>query len=377
MKPLRLCYVGPAASVSLRRWAQWFAVRGHETTVLTVEPAEAGLATGFRQVDLSASLGSRKLGRVASAMRLAATVRRLQPDVIHVHYLRGLAWGLLLGRVHPLVATPWGSDVLEEQGAFREWYSKTLTSTVLARADLVTVHSSYMEEAVRPLMPPGRKAVRIGWGVDLALFRPGLDATSLRARWRITPDRRILFSPRLAQPFYNHDRVLRALPLISEKIPEVVLVIAESHPDPPYVAALRRLADELGMAEQVRFVGAIPHADMPFWLTAAEAVVMIPSSDGMPNTLLETLACGAVPVLSRLPQYAELITHGENGWLIEPTERGVADAIIEVLSIRGLRERAAKQNRALAEAVADQGKEMARMDGWYRRLAETRHAMRM
>jgi glycosyltransferase involved in cell wall biosynthesis len=65
-------------------------------------------------------------------------------------------------------------------------------------------------------------------------------------------------------------------------------------------------------------VGSIPHAEMPLWQNLAEAVVMVPRSDGMPNSLLEAMACGAVPVLNRLPQYAELIRHGENGLFVDP-----------------------------------------------------------
>src|SRR5207248_2318499 len=119
MALLRLCYVGPAASVTMRRWVQWFAARGHDTSIITVEPAELADIQQLRQIHVGMPRWPRKLGRLVSACRLALTVRRLNPDVVHVHYLRGLAWGMLLARVHPCVVTPWGSDVLEEQGAFR------------------------------------------------------------------------------------------------------------------------------------------------------------------------------------------------------------------------------------------------------------------
>src|SRR6266705_2702241 len=94
-KGLRLCFVGPATSVTTRRWVEWFAARGHETTVITVEPADA---PSFCQIDVCASTGPRKLGRLLSAIRMVRMIRRLQPDAVHVHYARGLAWGLLLAR---------------------------------------------------------------------------------------------------------------------------------------------------------------------------------------------------------------------------------------------------------------------------------------
>lgn len=371
MKPLRLCFVGPANSVTFRRWVEWFAERGHETTVLTVEPAEAGAITGFRQIDLCTWPGLRKLGRIVSAVRLAAMIRRLRPDIVHVQYARGVAWGLTLVRRHPCVVTPWGSDVLEEQGAFKEPYSRALTSWVLRLADLITVHSGYMEDRVRPLLQPEARLVRVGWGVNLLLFRPGLGVQSLRWRWNIGEHRRVIFSPRLAQRLYNHDRIIRALPAICEKIPQALLVVTEQHADPEYVAELRRLASDLRIADHVRFVGAIPYSDMPRWLNLAQAAVMLPRSDGMPNTLLEAMACGAVPVLSRLPQYAEVIKQGVNGFLVDLDQGDLAGLLIDLLSNDALREDIARRNRQIVMGIGDQDKEMARMEELYGELVAT------
>ena len=150
---LRLCFVGPAENITLRRWVRWFADQGHDATIVTVEPAADGETAGFRQIDVSLPGAVRKLSRLISAVRLLKEIRKLKPDVVHIHYLRGLAWGLGLRSFHPTVVTPWGSDVLEEQGAFREWYSKRLTRAVVRMADLVAVHSDFLESQIRLLGP--------------------------------------------------------------------------------------------------------------------------------------------------------------------------------------------------------------------------------
>ncbi len=370
MDVLRLCFVGPAASVTFRRWVEWFAARGHETTVVTVEPVRGEAAPIFRQVDVTATTGGRKLGRLVSAVRLAAAVRRLKPDVVHVHYARGLAWGMLLAGAHPCVVTPWGSDVLEEQGAFREWYSRPLTRAVLARADLVTVHSGYMEAQTRALLPAAKFVVQIGWGVDLRRFRRGLDGRALRERWGLSDGQRVVFSPRLAKPFYRHELIIRALPRILAQEARAVLIVTGQEAEAGYVAMLRRLASDLGVADRVTFTGAIPYDEMPVWFNLAEAVVMMPRSDGMPNTLWESLACGAVPVLADLPQYADVIAHGVNGWLAKPDPGEVAEHVLRVMSDKTGRERMAERNALLAQERADQDREMSRMEGWYAELAK-------
>lgn len=372
-RSLRLCFVGPAASVTTRRWAEWFARRGHEVTLLTVEPSAEPLAQGMTQVNLALPRAPRKLGRLASALRLVLELRRIKPDLVHVHYARGLAWGLLLAPQRPLVVTPWGSDVLEEQGAFTERYSLPLTRSLFRRAALVTVHSDYMAGRIGGLLEPGQPPVKVGWGVNLEVFRrdrgrePAVAA--LKARWGIAAHHRVVFSPRLAQPFYRLDRIIEAWPFLRRSVPEALLVLSGQSADPAYLAALRQLVERLGLQDSVRFAGAIPYAEMPLWLNLAEAVVMVPQSDGMPNSLWEAMACGAVPVLADLPQYREVLRPKENGWLVEPQPEAIAAALRELLADAAARRDMARRNQALAAALADQDREMSRMEGWYAALA--------
>jgi glycosyltransferase involved in cell wall biosynthesis len=150
----------------------------------------------------------------------------------------------------------------------------------------------------------------------------------------------------------------------------VLLVLSEQFADRDYVAGLRRLAADLGVAERVLFVGAIPYQDMPLWMNLAEALVMVPQSDGMPNSLLEAMACGTVPVLSQLPQYAEVIRHGLNGFLVEPKPDAIAEGLVKALSAGIDRASIAERNRRFVMEAADQDREMARMEGWYAELAK-------
>ena len=366
---LRLCFVGPAENITLRRWVRWFADQGHDATIVTVEPAADGETAGFRQIDVSLPGAVRKLSRLISAVRLLREIRKLKPDVVHIHYLRGLAWGLGLRSFHPTVVTPWGSDVLEEQGAFREWYSKRLTRAVVRMADLVAVHSDFLESQIRLLGPKPNSIVRIGWGVDLTRFRPGLGVEALRRKWHIDQDTPVMFSPRLAQPFYNHHLVVQALEQIRREFPQIVLVVSEQFGDPSYVRELKALADQSQVSQHIRFVGRIPYEDMPLWLNLSALVVMVPESDGMPNTLLEAMACGAVPVLRELPQYRELIRDNVNGKYVSATAESVARGVVALLQADGQRKEMASVNLSLVREVADQSKEMHRMEQWYYKLA--------
>ena len=365
-KPLRLGFVGPAASITFRRWVDWFRRRGHEAMVYTVEPSNS---VEFSHYDLSAGAGPGKIGRIKSLVRLARELRRVRPDVVHFHYARGVAWGGVLAGIHPYIVTPWGSDILEEQGAFKEWFSRPLTQRLLGKADLVTVHSRYLESRVRPMLREGQTVARIGWGVDRRSFREGIPTSALRQRWGIHGEHRVLFSPRLAQRFYRHDMILKALPAILAKVPEALLVIAEPCADADYIDELKHVVATLGLTRQVRFVGQIPYTDMPVWYNMADATVMVPESDGMPNSLWEAMACGSVPILRRLPQYAEVIRHGVNGFLLGDSGAPLSETAIRVLSDAVLRRTIAERNRDIVREQADQDREMTQMEWWYGRLS--------
>jgi glycosyltransferase involved in cell wall biosynthesis len=366
---LTLCFVGPAASINLRRWVEWFGQKGHDCTVLTVEPMLPNPTGSWRQIDLSGTPIGGKIGRLVSARRLASTVARLDADVVHVHYLRGLAWVLAAGCPRPCVVTPWGSDVLQEQGAFREWYSKALTRRLLSQADLVTVHSAYMETAVRSLAPGLGTVLRVGWGVDMKRFRTGLDSVALRRSLNLGLDDPVIFSPRLAQPLYNHELLIRAMPDVLRVVPQACAVFTEHTADVRYIARLRKLADDLHVVKQIRFVGELSYADMPRWYNLSAAVVMMPASDGMPSSLLEAMACGAVPVLTDLPQYDELVSDRINGRRVEHNPKALAAALVEVLQDEIFRRRCSLENRRLMESIGDQDREMEKMEALYYRLA--------
>jgi glycosyltransferase involved in cell wall biosynthesis len=91
--------------------------------------------------------------------------------------------------------------------------------------------------------------------------------------------------------------------------------------------------------------------------------------DGTPNTLLEGMACGCLPVAGDLESIREWITPGENGLLVEagnPT--ALAAALLRGLNDPALRQRAAKQNAALIAERAEYTRSMARAVEFYEQL---------
>ena len=87
---------------------------------------------------------------------------------------------------------------------------------------------------------------------------------------------------------------------------------------------LRQLADRLGVGSRVRFLGAIPHAELCEYYNAADVMVLASSREGMPNVVLESLACGTPVIVTPFDGAREVVGTPEAG---QVAESRTADAI--------------------------------------------------
>lgn len=124
---------------------------------------------------------------------------------------------------------------------------------------------------------------------------------------------------------------------------EATLLIAGEGPEE---ARLRQLAERLGIAARVRFLGTIPHTRLYEYYNAADALILASSREGMPNVALESLACGTPVVAAPFDGVTELLDVPEAG---EIAKERSAEAIASAW--RRLRERA--PTRTATRSVAE------------------------
>lgn len=84
-------------------------------------------------------------------------------------------------------------------------------------------------------------------------------------------------------------------------------------------SALRELANELGIVTQVAFHGYVPFGEALFAFYRTTDLFVLPSlSEGLPQVLLHAMMFGVPVIASRVGGIPSVITHGQNGWLVEP-----------------------------------------------------------
>ncbi|MFH0777224.1 MAG: glycosyltransferase, partial [Candidatus Eisenbacteria bacterium] len=176
--------------------------------------------------------------------------------------------------------------------------------------------------------------------------------------------------PRIIEKLYNTETIVRAMPLVLEKIPEARFVFSEYMGDATYIAEMKSLVRRLGVNASVLFLRDFPYEKMPLLLNLSEVLVSIPDSDGLPISLLEGMACGVVPIVGNLPQYGGVIENEVNA-LVVPTKEpaALAGAIIRLLADACLRRRLSEASLSTTIDCADYETEMAKMEELYYELA--------
>jgi glycosyltransferase involved in cell wall biosynthesis len=143
------------------------------------------------------------------------------------------------------------------------------------------------------------------------------------------------------------DTLVEAAPRVLAEVPGVRILVAgrEGNQTPQ----LQALAERLGVAGQVQFLGA--RTDIPDLLCAADAFAFPTRWEGMPGSILEAMALRAPIVASDIPPVAEAVTDGLSARLVPAGQpEAFAGALVETLSDREAAE--ARAERAEADFQA-------------------------
>jgi glycosyltransferase involved in cell wall biosynthesis len=167
-------------------------------------------------------------------------------------------------------------------------------------------------------------------GVDVECFRPRSGEGARAGRVRT-----VMFVGRLAYQ-KGVDVLLRAWRIVQEQLPgyeQTRLAIVGAG---PRQAQLEQLARTLDIADNVEFLGL--QRDVATWLGQGDLAVIPSRWEGMPNALLEAMACGVACVATRVSGSEDLIQNGYNGLLVEPEDHeGMAQALLSLLRDPALR----------------------------------------
>lgn len=363
---MRLAFLSIGRHIHTERWIRWFADRGHECHLLTVQP---GPVDGVHVHDITSSAPTKPLRYLASLAVVRRLLRTLRPDLLNTHFLTGYGyWGHFCG-MHPNVLTVWGDDVYVTpfENALKGW----LARRALASCDALTGDSiDVLDVACRKLGANADRAYRVLWGVDFARFRPAEDG-GLRARLGFAPDDLLFLSPRsYTQPYYNIDVVIAAAARVHAAEPRARFVFCGYEGDP---APFERQVGAAGLNDVARVLGRVAHAEFPALINAGDVFITVPSVDATAVSLLEAMSCGRAIIASALPSAQEWIDDGRTGSVVAPRDVDqLVTAMLAYARSAELRRQHGEAALAVARAHFDFDANMTHVLALFRRLVERR-----
>jgi glycosyltransferase involved in cell wall biosynthesis len=161
-------------------------------------------------------------------------------------------------------------------------------------------------------------------GLNADLFRP-YDPRMCRDELGLPRDAQVLACVGALIPRKGQTYVIEAMPLL----PDAILLLAGQGPDE---AALKSTAERLGVADRVRFLGAVPHDRLPVVLNAADVFVLPTASEGLANAWVEALACGTPVVTTPIPGAVELLTDPAWGSFAARDKLAIAIEVSQLLA---------------------------------------------
>ena len=267
-------------------------------------------------------------------------------NLIHVHWaiptgLIGVLVGSLLKK--PVIVTIHGSDfrmAMETSG-----FLKKVFVYVCNKASHLNCVSEVQKNEIEQLGFSNKKITILPMGVDGTFLEKG-EYRKIESNYRPFT----ILSNRNLFPIYNVSLLIRAIPMVLKEEPNTKFLIAGEGSEKE---VLEREARDLNIHSYLKFLGRVPHEEMPNLLAKANIYVSTSLYDGTSVSLLEALASGAFPVVTDIPSNREWITNAENGFLV-PTgnEYILARKIVEAIRNKELLVEANEKNRKLIEQKA-------------------------
>lgn len=281
------------------------------------------------------------LQRRSAVRRLGALVDQLDPAMIHVNDIWWVPHTVQAVAGHRATPVPIVAHVRQEiEPAKVRRYG-------LDRAAAVIAISRQVEQSLIAGGVSASKVRTIYSGIDLSVKQPPPDGPAIRQLLGIPNGAVLVGTVANLFPRKGYEVMLRALPTIVRVVPTAHYVIVGSD-ESDYAARLKRLAQELKIADRVHIVG-FQDPVQPF-LASLDLYVHPALMEGFGIAVVEAMAMGKAVVATTTGGLPEVVGQGETGLLVPPGDaESLAATVVSLLEDRARREQMGRNGMARAQ----------------------------
>ena len=275
---------------------------------------------------------------------LRSAVRSFQPQIVHTHSSKAGILGRLAARLEGVstVHTVHGFGFTPLQSVPTHFFFRSAEKTMAQFTDhFVTVSETDRSRGIEMGLFPPDKATVIRAAIDIERFRAAIDGEAVRERLGVPVGVPMVTQIGNFKPQKAPLDFVRVAAAVHAEHPEVWFVMVG---DGPLRGPAERLACELGVADRMVFSGW--WNDVPGLLAATTISVLTSRHEGLPCSVVESLAAGVPVVATAVDGTVEVVRSENNGLLVPAGDiAALARSVDRLLTDPVLRERMAAAAR--------------------------------
>ncbi len=340
--------------------------------LLSVPPASSlakrAQAAGLAVDESVRYMGGARLGVLDDVLRMRRLLARFRPDIVHLHGGRDswvYAEAMLLFPPIPrplVIRTKHNVFPIADHPPNRWQYGRLFDA-------IVCLSSAIVDQCAEKPYIAAEKLFRIPSAVEAERFAGDPETRRrIREEFGFDDSHIVVGMTGRLRPEKGHDVLLKAVPQVVERCPEVRFLLLGAG---SLQGELAGLVETTGVAENVVLAGF--RKDVSDCLQAMDLYVQPSRSEGLGTSVLEACAAGLAVAASRTGGIPDIISHGETGLLAEPeSPDALAAAILRL--VENPAERASMGARARERVAVDFSIAalVERTDAVYRQLLEKR-----
>lgn len=353
MNVLELCLSDGKGGLELYVFRTAIALQQANVSCLAVVAGNTFLHGKFTREDLPCTVLTRltRFVPLFSARKLARVIDSQRIDILHVH------WGkdLLLAVIAKRLASRKPRLVYTRQMMITRPKKDVYHRFVYSSVDLYIAITDQLRDLARQYLPmPSERIIRLYYGVKTSAALDGRDRDILRSEWLACTREQAqnrFFVGIVGRIEEQKGQVLliRALKNLLPVHASIVGIIIGPAMSDDYLASLKSLVAELGLNDNVCFLG--PHPNPIEIMAVLDVLVLATRMETFGLVLVEAMRAGVPVIGSNAGGVPEIISHAETGLLFEPDNADdLAVQIRRLYEDTDLRQRVADAGRQRADA---------------------------
>ena len=353
---MKICFLAASNSIHSHKWINFFANKGHEIIWISLVPATIKVSDNIEYYEFTSGIFS-------SIFQVRKLIAKLNPDIVHIHYLGYYGLLGLFSGSNKIISTPWGSDVIEGKTSF---FKKQILYRILRKSKLIICDAYHMRDELKKLNVPSDKINIINFGIDTKKFAKQERDFKILNKFNISSELTII-SLRNFEPIYDIKTLIIAASIVLKKISDVHFLLVGRG---TLENELKKLVKAFGIENSVHFSGFVDKEELPSLLSSSDIYVSTSLSDaGIAASTAEAMSCEIPVIISDSAENDKWINNNVNGFLFSTkNSEQLAEILIKLIKDHELRIKVGKEGRNIIIKKNDYENEMKKVNDLYLKL---------